>query len=295
MTDPTSKPETLLAQLVTDRTTAQLLADRLAEALDPECCAVSIFEQGTEWVTEIVFNDPVLRKEIERQVTEMVPGASLTVTRVAERDWVAKSLEGLAPVTAGRFVVHGAHDRQRVPINKTGIEIEAALAFGTGHHGTTRGCLLAFETLRKRGGLTRRSRILDIGTGTGVLAIAAALALRTKVLASDIDSVAVAVAQENARLNHAGALFQGFTAAGAAAGRFRAERPYDLIFANILEAPLRRMSYPLAALLAPRGHLILSGLLPAHTHGVIAAYRRQGLALDQRLLLDGWATLIMQR
>lgn len=295
MSDPKSQAETMLARAVTDRGTALRVADRLSEELDPESCAVSIFEQGTDWVVEAVFTDADTRAQIERLVRDILPSASLTVTKVAERDWVAKSLEGLAPVIAGRFVIHGSHDRDRVGPSKIGIEIEAALAFGTGHHGTTRGCLLAFEALSKRARHARNWRILDIGTGTGVLAIAAARALQTEVLASDIDPVAVSVAHANARLNRAGALFRGFTAAGADAGRFRAGGPYDLIFANILEAPLRRMSRPLAGLLARGGHIILSGLLPAHANGVIAAYRRQGLVLEARLLLDGWVTLTMRR
>jgi ribosomal protein L11 methyltransferase len=295
MTDPEAQPETLLARVVTGRATAQQLADRLAEELDPEHCAVSIFEQGADWVCEAVFTGADTREHIERIIAEMLPGTRPAIASVTERDWVAKSLEGLAPVTAGRFVLHGAHDRDRVGPNAIGIEIEAALAFGTGHHGTTRGCLLAFEALRKRARHGRNWRILDIGTGTGVLAIAAARALHTSVLASDIDPVAVAVACANARLNRAGALFQGFTAAGADAGRFRAGGPYDLIFANILEAPLRRLSRPLAAMLAPSGRIILSGLLPAHASGVIAAYRRQGLVLETRLPLDGWMTLTMRR
>jgi ribosomal protein L11 methyltransferase len=295
MTDPEAQPETLLARVAADRATAQRLADRLSEALDPETCAVSIFEQGTDWICEAVFTGTDTREQIERVIAQMLPGTSPIVTGVSERDWVAKSLEGLAPVTAGRFVVHGAHDRERVGPNSIGIEIEAALAFGTGHHGTTRGCLLAFEAVAKRARHARNWRILDIGTGTGVLAIAAARALHAGVLASDIDPVAVEVARANAKLNRAGALFQGFAVAGVDAGRFGAGAPYDLIFANILEAPLRRMSRPLSALLAPGGRIILSGLLPAHAAGVIAAYRRQGLVLETRLPLDGWVTLTMRR
>ncbi len=295
MTDRPTQSAAQLARLVTDRATAQRIADRLAEDLDPDTCAVSFFEQGSDWVAEAVFTGAQARHRIEQLMAEFAPGANVAIENVTERDWVAKSLEGLAPVRAGRFVVHGAHDRGRVRPNQIGVEIEAALAFGTGHHGTTRGCLLAFEALRKRSAPPRRWRILDIGTGTGVLAIAAARALRTNVLASDIDPVAVSVAAANAKLNRAGALFQGFTAAGADAARFRAGGRYDLVFANILEAPLRRLSRPLSALMAPNGHIVLSGLMPAHAGGVVAAYRRQGLALQARLLIDGWVTLTMRR
>ncbi|MET0868307.1 MAG: 50S ribosomal protein L11 methyltransferase [Pseudorhodoplanes sp.] len=295
MTDPEAQRETLLARVVTDRAGSQLLADRLSEELDPATCAVSNYEQGDDWVAEAVFTGGETRAQIERLIRAVFPQAALTVTSVTERDWVARSLEGLAPVVAGRFVIHGAHDRGRVGASKIGIEIEAALAFGTGHHGTTRGCLLAFETIARRARHARSWRILDIGTGTGVLAIAAARALHAPVLASDIDPVAVSVARGNAKLNRAGALLRGFTAAGAHGGRFRAGGPYDLIFANILEAPLRRLSQPLSALLAPGGRIILSGLLSAQANSVLAAYRRQGLKLEARLPLDGWMTLTMRR
>jgi ribosomal protein L11 methyltransferase len=296
MTESKPQGETLVARIATDRPTAQRLADLLAEELDPDNCAVSIFEQDSGWVAEAVFRRPEDGPRIEDLIRQVVgPDAAVSISSIAERDWVASSLAGLAPVMAGRFVIHGAHDRGAVKPNKIGIEIEAALAFGTGHHGTTRGCLLAFEALRKRAPMPCRWRILDIGTGTGVLAIAAARALHRPVVASDIDPVAVAVARDNARHNHAGALFEGFTAAGADAQRFRRGARYDLIFANILEAPLRRMSRPLSRLLAPGGRIVLSGLLPAHANGVISAYRSQGLVLDARLPLDGWVTLTMRR
>jgi ribosomal protein L11 methyltransferase len=298
MTKADLKSETLVARVAADRATAQRIGDLLAEALDPEHCAVSIYEQGAEWVAEAVFTRVEDGDQVERLIEQVLgtdAASALSISSIAERDWVASSLEGLAPVIAGRFVIHGAHDRTRIRSNQIGIEIEAALAFGTGHHGTTRGCLLAFEALRKRMRFASRCRILDIGTGTGVLGIAAARALHVPVMASDIDPVAVAVAIDNARLNHAGALFQCFTAAGAEAQRFRTRGRYDLIFANILEAPLRRMSRPLTALLAPSGRLILSGLLPAHAKGVISAYRSQGLVLEARLPVDGWVTLTMRR
>ena len=141
---------------------------------------------------------------------------------VEAKDWVKASLEDLVPVPAGRFVVHGAHDRARVPPNKLGIEIEAALAFGTGHHGTTRGCLLLLDHVLKA---HRPRRVLDLGTGTGVLAIAAAKALHRNVLASDIDAPSVKVARENARLNGVGNLVQVIRATGFSAPDFRAARP----------------------------------------------------------------------
>ena len=204
-----------------------------------------------------------------------------------------ESLAGLAPVTAGRFVVYGAHDRARIPFNRIGIEIEAALAFGTGHHGTTRGCLLALDSLCKsRGGNTAR-RILDLGTGSGVLAIAAARALRQRVLATDVDGSAVDAARTNACFNHAGSFVEVIKADGVTAREIRGRAPYDLVFANILLRPLQRLATPLIQLTAPSGRVVLSGLLASQANAAIAAYR--GLALERRIDLDGWTTLVLVR
>ena len=166
------------------------------------------------------------------------------------------------------------------PPNKLGIEIEAALAFGTGHHGTTRGCLLLLgEVLRSH----QPRRVLDLGTGTGVLAIAAAKALRRRVLASDIDPVSVRVARDNARLNGVGNLVEAICATGFSAPQFAIRGPFDLVLANILANPLRQMATPMAAHLAPSALVILSGLLPHQAQGVIASYRARGLILRRHL------------
>jgi ribosomal protein L11 methyltransferase len=201
--------------------------------------------------------------------------------------------------------VHGAHDRAGVPAHRVGIEVEAALAFGTGHHGTTRGCLLALDGLLKRGLRSPRprrgrparpsARILDIGTGTGVLAIAAAKALRTRVLASDIDRRAVDVARANAQLNSVGALVEVVHAGGLSARRLRERAPFDLVFANILLPPLKRLAAPIAHVLAPGAHVVLSGLLAAQAPAALAAYGAQGLRLAACIPLDEWVTLVLTR
>lgn len=297
MTAATPHSETLIARLSVNRASAQRIADALAEGLDPESSAVSLYESADGWTVEAAFHDAAARTlitDIVAHAAGVDAANAVAFSTVAARDWVAASLDGLAPVRAGRFVLHGAHDRRRARPNEIGIEIEAALAFGTGHHGTTRGCLLAFEALRKQTSAPLRWRVLDVGTGTGVLAIAAARALHRRVLASDNDPVAVSVARNNARLNKSATLIRSAVASGVDARLIRSGR-YDLIFANILEAPLRRMSAPLSALLAPVGRVVLSGLLPAHAPGVISAYRRQGLRLQSRLALDGWVTLVMRR
>ena len=175
--------------------------------------------------------------------------------------------------------------------NKLGIEIEAALAFGTGHHGTTRGCLLLLDQVLKA---RRPRRVLDLGSGTGVLAIAAAKALRGAVLASDIDPPSVQVARENARLNQTGHLIEMIRATGFSAPQFARCGPFDLVLANILANPLRQLATPMARHLAPSALLILSGLLPSQTSGVIAAYRAHGLVLLRQLRIEGWSSLLMR-
>jgi ribosomal protein L11 methyltransferase len=270
---------TTVARLGCDAATARRLADALTESFESGEAVVAAFEDAAGgW-------------------------HALVVETVAARDWVAASLAGLKPVSAGRFLVHGAHDRAGVPAHRVGIEVEAALAFGTGHHGTTRGCLLALDALLKRGLRPARpgrparpaARILDIGTGTGVLAIAAAKALRGRVLASDIDRRAVDVARANARLNGVGALVEVVHAGGLSARRLGERAPFDLVFANILLPPLKRLAAPIAHVLAPGAHVVLSGLLAAQAPAALAAYGAQGLRLAACIPLDEWVTLVLTR
>ena len=210
------------------------------------------------------------------------------IVRLPDTDWVAKSLEGLKPVRAGRFLVHGSHDRARARPNDIAIEIEAGEAFGTGHHGTTAGCLLAIEHTI----LTRPVRnALDIGTGSGVLAIAIARMARCPVLASDIDPVATRVAEENVRLNGVGAYVQLTTAAGIDRRLFAANGPYDLVVANILAGPLVALAPSIRRAVAPGGTVILSGLTASQKVRVGTAYRRQGLRPVATGIMDDWATL----
>ena len=285
--------ESHLARIATDAATAGRLADAFADWLG---AAVAAFEQeGGGWTVEIHFDgapDEIKIRDLVQAIAGDAAAAKLSFETIASRDWVASSLAGLKPVRAGRFVVHGAHDRAAIPARCLGIEIEAALAFGTGHHGTTRGCLLALDRiLRAR----RPRRVLDVGTGTGVLAIAAAKAQRRHVLASDLDARAVAVANENARINRVAPLIEVLHAPGLEARRVRERAPYDLVFANILLAPLRRLAASMAKLLAPRARVVLSGLLAAQANAALAAYRAQGLVLERRSVLDGWATLVLRR
>ncbi|HEY1749470.1 MAG TPA: 50S ribosomal protein L11 methyltransferase [Xanthobacteraceae bacterium] len=286
------------AETLADELT-QLLADRLA-ASDS---AVSITETGKDtWELAVYFHNPRDKEKVRAAVGAVAgrrAARALRFSRLDAADWVGASLQGLAPVEAGRFVVHGAHDRGRVPLNRVGIEIEAALAFGSGHHGTTRGCLLAFDrmckSLRKPRAHTRSTgaRILDIGTGSGVLAIAAARMLHRRVVATDVDPEAVAVARGNVQLNRAAALVRIERANGLTAPAFSAAAGFDVIFANILLQPLLRLASPMRRQIAPGGRIVLSGLLRAHANAAIAAYRP--LALESRVDLDGWVTLVLAR
>ena len=279
----------------TDERTARRVADLFSECFDPDDTASAVYEADGGWTAALYSGRPFDRDALREIVTSAagkVAARALTFETIAEKDWIAASLAGLPPVAAGRFVVHGRHDRAHVPFNRVAIEIEAALAFGTGHHGTTRGCLLALDRLLKA---RRPRRILDLGTGSGVLAIAAANACRRPALASDIDPHAVAAARQNACANRVGAFVIVLRADGVRGRRFRARGSYDLMFANILLQPLKRLAAPLARLVAPHGRIVLSGLLRSQASAALAAYRMRGLALERRILIEGWATLVLAR
>jgi ribosomal protein L11 methyltransferase len=276
--------------------TARRVVDRLTESFLEGQAAIAAFERSDgRWDVTLHFAEAPDQTSV-RELVGIAAGGdvaqAITFDTVEARDWVKATLEELVPVRAGRFIVHGQHDRSRISPNKLGIEIEAALAFGTGHHGTTRGCLLLLDDVLKAH-LPRR--VLDLGTGTGVLAIAAAKALRVKVLASDIDPLAVRVARDNARLNSTGDLVETIRATGFSAPEFAKHRPFDLVLANILANPLRQMATQMARHLAPSALVILSGLLPHQAQGVIAAYRVRGLVLKRHLQIEGWSSLLMQR
>lgn len=295
MSSPSS-PATQVTFAIGDEYTASRIVDAITERYPSHDLAIAAFEAlGGRWDITMHFAEAPDEDSIRALVTETAGDAaarSIVFSTVETKDWVKASLADLVPVNAGRFIVHGGHDRERVPPNKIGIEIEAALAFGTGHHGTTRGCLLLLDQV-----LNQRTpkRVLDLGSGTGVLAIAAAKALRRRVLASDIDPRSVIVARENAQLNGAGNWVEAIHATGFQSPHFAANGPFGLVLANILANPLRQLAPALTAHLAPRAFVILSGLLPHQANSVVAAYRGAGLKLLKRIQIDGWSSLLMQR
>lgn len=219
-------------------------------------------------------------------------GLSIQRDVMPDIDWVAHSLEGLAPVRVGRIVVHGSHDRDVVRLCDTGIEIEAAQAFGTGHHGTTAGCLAMIQNILK---VREPLSMLDLGTGSAVLALALAKLTRCKVLATDNDALAVEIARQNARHNGCAHLITFAVAEGFDAPSIRHSAPYDLIVANILARPLMQLAPDMAAACTRQGDLILSGILDRQSKQVVAAYVSNGFAFIRRTSLEGWVTLHFRR
>jgi ribosomal protein L11 methyltransferase len=215
----------------------------------------------------------------------------LHLAEVQDADWVAMALDGLPAVRAGRFVVAGAHALSGVRGGRKRIWIEASEAFGTGHHGTTKGCLLALEDILRLAGIPRN--VLDVGAGSGVLAIAAAKAGAEKALAVEIDRRAAAIMGENVHNNRIGARVKWLAADGAKTASAPAR--YDLVFANILMRPLIRLSPILTRAMAPGGRLVLSGLLTRQEPLVRLAYVNRGLVLERRYRREAWSTLVWRK
>ncbi len=288
-----SPAPTYVVTLRTDEASARRICDHLIECLDPAEAVCAAFEApDRQWQVAVHFGNKPDMTVLRDLVTAAAGGTladALAVETLPARDWIADSLAGLPPVAAGRFWVHGSHHRARRPASRIGIEIEAATAFGTGHHATTRGCLIALDGLAHR----RPRYVLDLGTGSGVLAIAAAKRLRVPVLATDIDLQSVHVARDNARHNGVGHLVDAVHAAGLHAPQVKARAPFDLVLMNILLRPLQGLAAPVARSLMPGARLVLSGLLASQGTAALAAYRSQGITLERRIALDEWLTLVL--
>ncbi|MBL4869412.1 MAG: 50S ribosomal protein L11 methyltransferase [Robiginitomaculum sp.] len=263
------------------------LSDTLGFDAEMKALAVSVFEDGPQHMHV----QALFAHEAEAQAclkTLELDGLEHFITQLPDEDWTAKSQAGLPPVLAGRFFVYGSHDADKIPPDcPYPIQIDAGIAFGTGHHGTTKGCLLAFDDYIQN---NTPSQILDLGCGAGVLAIAAAKALNIPVQASDIDGDAVQVTDDNAVLNQVAHLIHAFKQDG-----LIAVQEFDLIFANILAGPLITLAPDIAQALKPNGAVILSGLLDEQSGKVVLAYKAQGLHLTRHASLAGWTSLTMKK
>jgi ribosomal protein L11 methyltransferase len=270
-------------------------AEAAAAAIDAdvllEAATYSILEEDEDRGVWRIDAYPTVPAEADR-FRAVLAGHPLAVTTevLADADWLAMALSGLPPVRAGRFFVYGMHDRGRTPPNAVNLRIEAGAAFGTGHHGTTVGCLLAYDRLLKR---RRFARVLDVGAGTGVLAIAAAKCGATAAVGTDIDRISVRISRENAKVNAVDARFVHASGLG---HRLVAEHaPYDLVFANILARPLVSLAEPIRRALKPGGYAILSGLLRTQERLVRTAYLGRGFRLEDRIRRDAWSALVLRR
>lgn len=287
---PTFSALTTLA----DRARAEALAAAL-ERLDPEPTGVGCFElEDGSGLYEVGAYFESMPDGIALELMAAAHGARpFTVSEVPETDWVAHVKRNLRPVVAGRFFVHGSHDAGRVPAGSVPLLIEAAMAFGTGHHSTTLGCLLALDRLDRQG--FRARNCADIGCGTAVLAMAAAAIWPDPVIASDIDPVAVEVARANVAANGLADRVICIEAAGLDHPELAARAPFDLVFANILKGPLVALAPAMAQAVAPEGIAILSGILVTQAQEVIATYGAAGFGLEARDDIGDWTTLVLRR
>ena len=271
-------------------------AEAVLALLDQAIQAISAFETApNEWRIDAYPQAPALTPELSARLVLAAAAAGGTLIDIveenlADRDWLGENQLAFPPLRIGRFFVYGSHHQGGVPAGAIGIALDAATAFGTGEHPSTRGCLAALEILTRRRPIRHP---LDIGTGTGILAIAAAKLLRRPVRASDIDAGSVAVARHNIARNRVAKLVRVERASGYR-DRLLRRRAYDLILANILARPLALMAADLARYLAPGGHAVLSGLLARQEPIVLSPHRSLGLVLERRIVIDGWSTLILR-
>jgi len=261
--------------------------------------AVSGFETDEEnqlWTFEILFGDKPDMQEINRRLIVIaglhhIPVPQPILSEVAQQDWLAAVARDFPPMTIGRFYVHGAHVKD-IPHGCIPIQVEAGAAFGSGEHGTTRGCLEALDWLSRQRSFRN---ILDMGCGSGILGIAAAKLWKSEVMAADIDDVAVRVTQDNMRINKVQHYMNAVVSDGYISTQVTRLAPYDLIISNILARPLVAFAPPLAKNLAAGGIAVLSGLLASQETMVLSAHRAQGLSLGKRFVHGEWCTLVLAR
>lgn len=287
--------QTVASLVIADKEHAHTLAAALQDAIDPAPDALTLFEDGKSWKIDAYYTDTPDGAALAAELANLT-GLSVQpfdVTDVPDNNWVAMSQASLPPVHAGRFVIHGSHDNDRVPRGPNSILIDAGEAFGTAHHATTSGCLAAIDRVTRT---KRYTNVLDLGCGSGVLAIAVARVLpKALILASDLDLPSVAVAAQNMRLNGVAHRIHVFPAAGLDHPFIRHAGQFDLFIANILAGPLIMLAKQIAKAVAPGGTLLLSGLLIPQAPQVIAAYRASGFHLIRHDRVYGWSTLELKR
>lgn len=284
--------------ITTTEKRADIALSLMTDAFEEEGYAIAtmeIDEKKDIWEASVYMfreDEAEIHGRFAALLAEAFPDAPIEREELPDIDWIAKSLEGLKPVRAARFVVHGSHDRGKVRAGEIAIEIDAGQAFGTGHHGTTAGCLeMLTDVLRRE----RPRNALDLGTGSAVLAIALAKLAGIPVLGTDIDPVATKVARENVRLNGVVRLVHAVTAAGFHNPAFALNAPFDLIVANILARPLMKLAPEMARHLTPGGSLVLSGILDRQRDAVVAAYVGQRFRHVRTTHREGWVTIHLKR
>jgi ribosomal protein L11 methyltransferase len=279
-----------------DRALAYATGNAAQDLLEPPPDALTVFEDGPDrWRVEAYFDLDSGERDLVSELAGLIdwPMPSFDAETVPELNWVAISQAALPPVHAGRFAVHGSHDNSRIARGPNSILIDAGEAFGTAHHATTLGCLLAIDRLARTG---RFSNLLDLGCGSGVLAIAAAKALpHLAIAAVDLDPQSVKVATDNVRLNGVARRIALYVGNGLDHPKVRRRAPFDLFIANILAGPLIRLSPAIARAVVPGGTLVLSGILVPQAPEVIATYRAHGFHLQRHDRITGWSTLTLMR
>jgi ribosomal protein L11 methyltransferase len=279
-----------------DRAQAYATGNALQDLLEPPPDALTVFENGPErWRIEAYFDTAQGERDLAGELAPLLPGPlpEFSAEEVPELNWVAISQAALPPVRAGRFTIHGSHDRGRVARGPNTILIDAGEAFGTAHHATTLGCLLAIDRLARSHAF---GSVLDLGCGSGVLAIAAAKSLpAARIVAADMDAQSVKVAAENVRINGVARQIRVTQASSTMHPEIRSRAPFDLLIANILAGPLVRLAPDLSQALDRGGTLVLSGILIPQAPEVIATYGAHGFSLRRHDRITGWSTLTFAR
>lgn len=266
--------------------------EKIAEAIDPFSSSLSCFEKvqdPSQWTVEALVEEENLSV-----VEEKLRSIDINKSLMPPKDWVKETYKAFPPLTIGSFYIHGSHIKE-IPDNVIPLHIDAAIAFGSGEHPTTKGCLLLLQRVYEKKLLVQPRVFLDMGCGSGILAFAAAKLFHVPVIAADNDVDSIAVCKENADLNGVSSFIQAYVSQGFEAQEVQKQAPYDLIFANILAGPLRVLAEPMRSSLRIEGYTILSGLLLEQKEEVLKAYKLQGFIEVDCIEEKGWVSLLLQR